>query len=120
VVARTLTEDPPYGATVEWEEGQAAGGWAAPPRAPWLAGALDHASEACFGPPSGELVEGGTIPFMGWLAARFPKAEILALGVLGPDSNAHGPNEGLHLPTAERVTSSLAMLIDAHASAPRG
>jgi acetylornithine deacetylase/succinyl-diaminopimelate desuccinylase-like protein len=119
VVARTLTQDPPYGATVEWGEGQAAGGWAAPPRAPWLAEALDRASEVCFGPPSGELGEGGTIPFMGWLAARFPKAEILALGVLGPDSNAHGPNEGLHLPTAQRVTSSLAMLIDAHADAGR-
>jgi acetylornithine deacetylase/succinyl-diaminopimelate desuccinylase-like protein len=118
-LARALTTDPPYGATVEWKVGQAAGGWAAPERAPWLTAALDRASVTCFGPPAGELGEGGTIPFMGWLAARFTRADILALGVLGPDSNAHGPNEGLHLPTAERVTSSLAVLIDAHADAHR-
>jgi acetylornithine deacetylase/succinyl-diaminopimelate desuccinylase-like protein len=114
-VARALTDNPPYGATVTWEGGMAAGGWAAPPPPPWLAAALDHASTTCFGPPYGQLGEGGTIPFMGWLAERFPEAHLLALGVLGPGSNAHGPDEGLHLPTAERVGASLALLLDAHA-----
>ena len=114
-VARALTDEPPYGASVTWEAEQPAGGWAAPPPAPWLATALDRASTSCFGPPCGQLGEGGTIPFMGWLAERFPEAHLLALGVLGPGSNAHGPNEGLHLPTAERVGASLAVLLDAHA-----
>ncbi len=114
-VARALTDDPPYGASVSWEAEPPAGGWAAPPPAPWLAAALDRASTACFGPPYGQLGEGGTIPFMGWLAERFPEAHLLALGVLGPGSNAHGPDEGLHLPTAERVGASLAVLLDAHA-----
>lgn len=114
-VARALTADPPYGATVTWEAEPPAGGWAARPAPPWLATALDRASTACFGPPHGQLGEGGTIPFMGWLAEQFPDAHLLALGVLGPGSNAHGPDEGLHLPTAERVGASLAVLLDAHA-----
>jgi acetylornithine deacetylase/succinyl-diaminopimelate desuccinylase-like protein len=115
-VGRALTSAPPHGAEVTWDDVEPAGGWAAPPLAPWLADSLDAASEACFGAPSGQLGEGGSIPFMGWLAAQFPQAQILALGVLGPGSNAHGPDEGLHLPTAERVTASLALLVDAHAA----
>ena len=61
--------------------------------------------------------EGGTIPFLGWLAARFPDAQILALGVLVPGSNHHGPDESLHLPTAERVTGAVAALLVEHAAA---
>ena len=117
-VARALTEDPPYGADVTWEAEGAAGGWAARPFEPWLVSALDDASSTCFGNPSGRHGEGGTIPFMGWLAARFAHAQILAAGVLVPGSNAHGPDEGLHLPTAERVTASVALLLDAHAGHP--
>ncbi len=116
-VARAFTSDPPYGASVTWEAEPPAAGWAARPPAPWMDAALDRASTACFGPSYGQLGEGGTIPFMGWLADRFPEAHLLALGVLGPGANAHGPDEGLHLPTAERVTASLALLIDAHAQA---
>ena len=114
-VARALTADPPFGAEVTWEAGQAAGGWAATPIAPWLAESLDDASRATFGHGTARLGEGGTIPFMGWLAERFPDAQVLAAGVLGPGSNAHGPDEGLHLPTAARLCGSLALLLDAHA-----
>jgi acetylornithine deacetylase/succinyl-diaminopimelate desuccinylase-like protein len=117
-VERALTADPPYGATVEWT-GEAAGGWAASPLAPWLAEALDDASQACFGQTWGRFGEGGTIPFMGWLAAQFPEAQLLAAGVLGPGSNAHGPNESLHLPTAERLSAGLAMMFEAHAERGR-
>ena len=116
---RALTADPPNGAQVGWALGQAAGGWAAAPFPPWLSAALETASLTGFGQPSGRLGEGGTIPFMGWLAGRFPEAQILAAGVLGPGSNAHGPDESLHLPTAEGVTASLAVLLDAHATADR-
>jgi len=117
-VRRAFTTDPPHRASVQWEEAAAVNGWAAPPLAPWLVAALDEASRACFGQPSGQIGEGGTIPFMGWLAARFPDAQILAAGVLGPGSNAHGPDESLHIPTAERVTASVAMVLDAHARRP--
>ena len=113
-VNQTLTSDPPHGAEVTWDA-EAAGGWAAAPLVPWLADALDQASTAAFGPASGRFGEGGSIPFMGWLAQRFPDAQILATGVLGPGSNAHGPDEALHLPTAVRLTAALALLLDAHA-----
>jgi len=119
-LARALTADPPSGAEVTWEGGQAAGGWAAAPLAPWLAEALDRASQACFANPPSRLGEGGTIPFMRWLAERYPAAQVLAAGVLGPGSNAHGPDESLHLPTAERLTGVLALVLDAHAGSAGG
>jgi acetylornithine deacetylase/succinyl-diaminopimelate desuccinylase-like protein len=115
-VARAFTTDVPYGAEVTWEPELAAGGWAAPPLAPWLSEALDRASVAAFGKPVGLVGEGGTIPFLGWLAERFPDAQLLALGVLVPGSNHHGPDESLHLPTAERVTGGVAALLAAHGS----
>ena len=114
-LARTLTADPPSGAEVLWDGGQASGGWAAAPLAPWLGEALDRASLASFANPPARLGEGGTIPFMRWLSERYPDAQVLAAGVLGPGSNAHGPDESLHLPTAERLTGALALVLDAHA-----
>ena len=114
-MARALTTDPPSGARVTWEGEQSADGWAAPAFAPWLSDALDEASVAAFDRPSGQVGEGGTIPFLGWLADRFPEAQILALGVLVPGSNHHGPDESLHLPTAERVTGAVAALLVGHA-----
>ena len=114
-VARTLTTDPPHGATVAWSHVSAMGGFLAPPLSPWLERAVDDASEAYFGKPSGRVGEGGTIPFTGLLADRFPGAQILPLGVLGPDSNAHGPDESLHLPTASRITACVAALLAAEA-----
>jgi acetylornithine deacetylase/succinyl-diaminopimelate desuccinylase-like protein len=75
---------------------------------------LDEASEAHWGRPSAALGEGGTIPFMGMLGARFPDAQFLITGVLGPGSNAHGPNEMLHLPTARRIAATVSHVLAAH------
>jgi acetylornithine deacetylase/succinyl-diaminopimelate desuccinylase-like protein len=119
-VARAFTRDAPCGAEVTWEAEPVAGGWAAPPFAPWLTRALDRASLAAFGRPAGLVGEGGTIPFLGWLAERFPEAQLLALGVLVPGSNHHGPDESLHLPTAERVTGGVAALLAAHGDRSTG
>lgn len=81
--------------------------------APWLAATVDEASEAYFGQPSGGAGEGGTIPVLAALQQRYPRAQFLVTGVLGPGSNAHGPNEMLHLPTAKRVTASVAHVLTA-------
>jgi acetylornithine deacetylase/succinyl-diaminopimelate desuccinylase-like protein len=114
-VARVLTDAPPYGAHVTCEVVAAESGWAAPPTAPWLVDALDAAARAAFGGPVRANGEGGTIPFMGMLGERFPDAQFVITGVLGPGANAHGPNEFLDLPTARRVTHAVAHLVDAHA-----
>jgi acetylornithine deacetylase/succinyl-diaminopimelate desuccinylase-like protein len=112
---RRLSADPPYGARVTVRRGSAEAGWHAPPELPWLAHAIDRASTAAFGQPPRSLGEGGTIPFMGMLGRQFPQAQFVITGVLGPESNAHGPNEFLHLPTARKVTTAVAHILDAHA-----
>jgi acetylornithine deacetylase/succinyl-diaminopimelate desuccinylase-like protein len=112
---RTLTADPPNGATVTVTVRGAEGGWNAPPTATWLQTAVDGASQAHWGQPAAAMGEGGTIPFMGMLGARFPEAQFLITGVLGPGSNAHGPNEFLHLPMARRITATVSHVLDAHA-----
>ena len=117
-VERAVLSDPPSGATVRFDEAGSGPGWSAPAFAPWLSAALDEASTAAFGHPARSFGEGGSIPFMGMLGELFPAAQFVVTGVLVPGSNAHGPNEFLHLPTARRVTECVARLLDAHAASP--
>jgi acetylornithine deacetylase/succinyl-diaminopimelate desuccinylase-like protein len=114
-----LEADPPYGARVYFEVEAPGDGWDAPPTAPWLAHAMRAASEAYFGQPAMAQGTGGSIPFMAMLGARYPQAQFMITGVLGPDSNAHGPNEYLHVPTGVRVTASVASVLTAHAQRAR-
>jgi acetylornithine deacetylase/succinyl-diaminopimelate desuccinylase-like protein len=109
-----LTADPPYGAHVTFEA-EHADGWHAPDLQPWLADVLDDASSEAFGRGMRLYGEGGTIPFMGMLGEKFPAAQFVITGVLGPESNAHGPNEFLHLDYAERLTNCLSAVLDGHA-----
>jgi di/tripeptidase len=51
---------------------------------------------------------------MGMLGAKFPAAQFLITGVLGPASNAHGPNEFLHIPTGKRLTACVAKVLADH------
>jgi acetylornithine deacetylase/succinyl-diaminopimelate desuccinylase-like protein len=106
-----LTRDPPEGAAVSFDSPQGANGWHAPVTKPWLDVALTDASTAFFGKPAVSMGCGGSIPFMGFLADRYPSAQFVITGVLGPHSNAHGPNEFLDLPTAKRVTGCVAWLL---------
>jgi acetylornithine deacetylase/succinyl-diaminopimelate desuccinylase-like protein len=114
---RVLCENPPYGAKVEFDVEKASSGWNAPALAPWLEHAIDHASRDFFGAPAMYMGEGGTIPFMGMLGEKFPGAQFIITGVLGPHSNAHGPNEFLHIPTGKRVTSVVARVVAEHYAA---
>jgi len=113
---RLLEQDPPYGARVRYEYGQAARGWNAPALAPWLERALDESSRRHYGQPAMWMGEGGTIPFMAMLGEKFPQAQFFITGVLGPHSNAHGPNEFLHLDYAKRLTACVADVLTAHAA----
>jgi len=114
-VKALLEKDPPYGAKVSFSGDGGSNGWDAPPLAPWLASALETASKRHFGKPAMYLGEGGSIPFMAMLGQKFPKAQFCITGVLGPGSNAHGPNEFLHLPTARKLTLCVADVLAAHA-----
>jgi acetylornithine deacetylase/succinyl-diaminopimelate desuccinylase-like protein len=117
-VRSAVLADPPSRATVRFEHAESAPGWNAPSFAPWLRDALDAASVSAFGEPARTFGEGGSIPFMGMLGAMFPAAQFVITGVLGPGSNAHGPNEYLDLATARRITTCIARLLDAHAATP--
>jgi acetylornithine deacetylase/succinyl-diaminopimelate desuccinylase-like protein len=112
-VYKALSTNVPYGASVEIET-ESAGGWAAPPLADWLSNTLEDASMSAYGKSHRSMGEGGTIPFMGMLATRFPNAQFAVAGVLGPGSNAHGPNEFLHLGYAEQLTLAVAHILANH------
>ncbi len=114
-VKALLEADPPYGAQVTFDAAGANAGWNAPALAPWLEAALEAASAAHFGKPPMFMGEGGSIPFMHMLGQRYPEAQFFITGVLGPGSNAHGPNEFLDLPTARRLTVCVADVIARHA-----
>ncbi|MDZ7842786.1 MAG: M20 family metallopeptidase [Gammaproteobacteria bacterium] len=111
---RLLETDPPYNARVSFDAGTAATGWNAPETAPWLARSLEAASRETFGASCMHMGEGGTIPFMGMLGEKFPDAQFMITGVLGPRSNAHGPNEFLHVPFARGLTTCVARVIADH------
>jgi acetylornithine deacetylase/succinyl-diaminopimelate desuccinylase-like protein len=109
---KTLLEDnAPYQARVTFEGLSSATGWNAPETASWFSRGLDQASRNFFGAPCGYIGQGGTIPLMSMLSLGFPKAQMMVCGVLGPKSNAHGPNEFLHVPYARKLTAAVAQVI---------
>ncbi|MDO5625580.1 MAG: M20/M25/M40 family metallo-hydrolase [Pseudomonadota bacterium] len=108
---RLLEDNAPYQARVTFHGEKASTGWNAPASAPWFAQALDAASQAHFGAPCGHIGQGGTIPLMTQLSEGFPTAQMMVCGVLGPRSNAHGPNEFLHVPYAKKLTAAVAEVI---------
>ena len=114
-VTALLEKEPPYGAKVSFVHDKAASGWHAPPLQPWLVESLERASQVSFGRGVAMMGEGGSIPFMGMLGEKFPRAQFVITGVLGPHSNAHGPNEFLHIPTGKKVSGVVAQVIADHA-----
>jgi len=109
-----LEADPPYGAKVTFETEPAGSGWNAPAMSDWLLDSLERASGVFFGQPAVFMGEGGSIPFMGMLGEKFPAAQFLITGLLGPGSNAHGPNEFLHVPTGKRLTACVSQILADH------
>jgi acetylornithine deacetylase/succinyl-diaminopimelate desuccinylase-like protein len=112
-VKRVLETTPPFGARVT-VTGSGTNGWNAPPLAPWLAEVTDTSSQEFFGKEACYLGVGGSIPFMAMLGERFPQAQFLITGVLGPHANAHGPNEFLHTPYAQKLNCCLVRIVEAH------
>jgi acetylornithine deacetylase/succinyl-diaminopimelate desuccinylase-like protein len=113
-----LESDPPYGARVQFDIDSSMGGWNSPALAPWLEESMQAASQLFFERPAMYMGVGGSIPFMGMLGERFPRTQFMITGVLGPQSNAHGPNEFLHLETARHVTACVAKVLADHYGRP--
>ena len=119
-VKEVLEAEPPYGARVTFSTGERPGtGWDAPVMADWLRDSVTRASRAYFNAPPMFDGLGGSIPFMSMLGERFPQAQFLVTGVMGPGSNAHGPNEFIDLPTGVRVTACVAQVLADHGAARR-
>jgi acetylornithine deacetylase/succinyl-diaminopimelate desuccinylase-like protein len=114
-IKRELEKTAPYGADVEFDADDGQTGWNAPKLAPWLEQSLKKASEAHFGKSVAFMGEGGSIPFMAMLGEKYPATQFVVTGVLGPHSNAHGPNEFLHIPTAKKVSACIADILADHA-----
>ncbi|MGD0491438.1 MAG: M20/M25/M40 family metallo-hydrolase [Steroidobacteraceae bacterium] len=115
-IRRALESDPPYGARVAFTSGANSVGWNAPALEPWLERAAREASDRYYGREMMAMGVGGTIPFMAMLGERFPSTQFLVTGVLGPHSNAHGPNEFLHIDYAKRLTGAVAHVLARHAA----
>ena len=109
-----LEADPPYGARVTFDPEQGGAGWNAPELAPWLEASLARASREAFGAEAMFMGEGGSIPFMGMLGEKFPEAQFMITGLLGPGSNAHGPNEFLHIACAKKLTCAVSRVLADH------
>jgi len=120
VAQNTLKEffesNTPFNAKVTYTPHETGQGWNAPALEDWLKAANENASQLFFGKPSAYFGEGGSIPFMGMLGDMFPKAQFLITGVLGPLSNAHGPNEFLHIDYVKRITGCVASVLASHYS----
>ncbi len=114
MLKQLLEASPPCHSDVRFDGAESASGWNAPALSPWLEEAVGRASETAFGPPPAFMGEGGSIPFMAMLGEKYPRTQFVVTGVLGPHSNAHGPNEFLHIPTAKRVTMAVASIVADH------
>ncbi len=110
-LSAALTRDPPYDAQIRLEMEAPTSGWNAPPFTPPLAESLQRASREVFGREAIHIGSGGSIPFMALLGERFPQTQFLVTGVLGPQSNAHGPNEFLHIDYAKKLTACIALVL---------
>jgi acetylornithine deacetylase/succinyl-diaminopimelate desuccinylase-like protein len=118
-VKETLEAEPPYGARVRFEVEAPGNGWNAPATSAWLLASVQAASRAFFGKPAMFQGIGGSIPFMSMLGERYPRAQFLITGVMGPGSNAHGPNEFIDLPTGVKLTACVAQVLADHEAAAR-
>jgi acetylornithine deacetylase/succinyl-diaminopimelate desuccinylase-like protein len=117
-VKTALERAPPHDAQVTFDVPRGDNGWNAPTLAPWLETSLNQASLAAFGRPVAFHGEGGSIPFMAMLGMKFPGTQFVVTGVLGPHSNAHGPNEFLHIPFAKKLSACIAAVLADHALRP--
>lgn len=104
----------PHNGKLTLTEGSSGQGFNCPAYDPKLKAVIDEAGELFFGTKVLYYGEGGSIPFINELAYMFPKSQFIVTGVLGPKSNAHGPNEFLHLPYMKKLILSLSKVLQGY------
>jgi len=116
-IQEILTTNPPYGAEVVLDDICIGNGWNAPFISKSLDESINQASLNIFGKEAVYMGEGGSIPFMDILAEKFPKCQFIVTGILGPNTNAHGPNEFLHIPYTKKFIACLVQIVSQAAAA---
>ena len=111
IIEELMTTNPPYNAKITLHGGHTGSGWCQKELQPWLDQAIKEAGNAYYGKDSGSYGQGGSIPFLKELEKKYPDSQIVALGVLGPNSNAHGPNEMINLPYVKKLAGALTHII---------
>jgi acetylornithine deacetylase/succinyl-diaminopimelate desuccinylase-like protein len=110
-IVKTLTENPPYNAKITLSNVRCGAGFNAPEFSPVLTAALSEAGKHYYGKEPLALAEGVSIPFLTFLEELWPKSQFIVTGVLGPQSNAHGPNDFLHIPYVKNLICSMAHVL---------
>jgi len=111
IMKEKLSTDVPYNAKVTFAGDHTGSGWCMKELPAWLKQSVETSGELFYGKPSGSYAMGGSIPFLAELEKMYPSTVILAFGVLGPNANAHGPNEMINLTYTKKLTCALAHIV---------
>jgi len=112
LIKKKLTENVPYNCKVTATGDHNGYGWCAKEYEGWLQAGIDKAGADFFGgKKTGSYGMGGSIPFLAELEKMYPQTQIVALGLIGPQSNAHAPDECINLTYAKKLTCSLSHII---------
>jgi acetylornithine deacetylase/succinyl-diaminopimelate desuccinylase-like protein len=106
-----LEKDPPYSAKVEATIINTGDGWNVYNLSEKLRNLLNISSKRFFNNEMGFYGGGGSVPFVNFFNNLYPTSDIAVLGVCGPTSNIHGPNENLNLDFVQKMMMCLTYLI---------
>lgn len=112
IIEKKLTTDVPHGAKVTVRRGGFGTGWCRKEYQEWLDKALkDAGAEFYDGKEAATYGMGGSIPFLAELEKMYPTCQIVALGLIGPQTNAHAADEAMNLPYAKKLTCSVSHIL---------
>lgn len=106
-----MENNPPYSCNTSFKDIAYGNGWNCPKYSTWLEATLEDAGREYFGHDLEHQGEGGSIPLMGFLNDKWKNAQFVVTGVLGPHSNAHGPDEFLDIPYCKKLTQAMAYVV---------
>ena len=111
IVKQKLTTDVPHDCIVEIKGDHNGNGWCMKDPEPWFHDVINNASKNFYDREYGSYGMGGSIPFLSQLGGLYPNTFIVALGLLGPQSNAHAPNESVNLTYAKKLTMCMSHIL---------